>query len=220
MNVALIVFAGSGTRINSSIPKQFIKINEKELVVYTIEKFQKSNLIDEIVLVTHKNYLDLVNGFVKKYGFNKVKYVIPGGSSRQESVKLGLIGTDYSENDNILIHDGDRPLVSQEIIKKSVEALKEAVSCCVYIPHKDSLSEVSNLGRTKNINGVECDVQTPQSFKYGLIKKYHLLKEKESFSDDIGLVEQDVEVKYIYGDKLNFKVTTDIDLETVKRIIE
>ena len=220
MNIALIVFAGSGTRINSSIPKQFIKINEKELVVYTIEKFQKSNLIDEIVLVTHQDYLDLVNGFVKKYDFSKVKYVIPGGSSRQESVKLGLVGTDYSENDNILIHDGDRPLVSQEIIKKSVETLKEAVSCCVYIPHKDSLSEVSNLGRTKNINGVECDVQTPQSFKYGLIKKYHLLKEKESFSDDIGLVEKNVEVKYIYGDKLNFKVTTDIDLETVKRIIE
>ena len=109
--------------------------------------------------------------------------------------------------------------MSQEIIKKSVETLKEAVSCCVYIPHCESLAGVSNLGRTKKVGGVDVDIQTPQSFKYGLIKKYHILKEKELFSDDIGLVEQDVEVKYILGDKYNFKVTTDIDLEMIKRII-
>ena len=219
MNIALIVFAGSGTRINSSLPKQFIKIKEKELVVYTIEKFEKSPVIDEIILVTHKDYLDLVESFIDKYHLTKVKYIIPGGSSRQESVKLGLLNTDYDENDNILIHDGDRPLVSEEIIECSVKTLQKYQACCVYIPHNEALNTVSNLGRTKLIEGVEADVQTPQSFKYGLIKKYHVLKEKESFSDDTGLVEKDVEVKYIHGDKMNFKVTTDIDLEAIKSII-
>lgn len=219
MNVALIVFAGSGTRINSSIPKQFIKIKNKELVVYTIEKFQACEEIDEIVLVTHKNYLDLVKSFVEKYKLSKVKHIIPGGNTRQESVKLGLINTHYDDRDNILIHDGDRPLINEKIIKDNIKELKRYDAVCTYIEHKDALNFVSNLGRAKKLNGVEIDVQTPQSFKYGLIRKYHLLKELETFSDDTGLVENDVSVKYVLGNKYNYKITTDVDLKVLESLL-
>ena len=219
MNIALIVFAGLGTRINSPIPKQFIKIKGKEIVVYTIETFQNSPLIDEIVLVTNKNYLDLVKNLVKKYSLSKVKHIIPGGNSRQESVKLGLVNTEYDSKDNILIHDGDRPLVSELIIKNNVESLKAHDVVCTYIPHAEALSHVSNLGRVKIVDGVRMDVQTPQSFKYGLIKKYHLERELESFSDDVGLLEEDHKVFYLRGSKYNFKITTDVDLKVLESLL-
>lgn len=219
MNIALIVFAGQGTRINSSIPKQFIKIKGKEIVTYTIETFQNSPEIDEIVLVTHKDYLDYVKNFVKKYSFTKVKHILPGGNTRQESVKLGLLGTDYDKKDNILIHDGDRPLVGELIIKNNVDALKSHDVVCTYIPHSEALGHVSNLGRVKVVDNVRMDVQTPQSFKYGLIKKYHLERELESFSDDIGLVEEDHKVFYVHGSKYNFKITTDIDLKVLESLL-
>ena len=219
MNIALIVFAGQGTRINSSIPKQFIQIKGKEIVVYTIEAFQNSPEIDEIVLVTGRDYIEKVNRLVKKYSFDKVKHVLVGGNTRQESVKNGLLGTDYDAKDNILIHDGDRPLINELIIKNNVDALKSHDVVCTYIPHAEALGHVSNLGRVKIVDNVRMDVQTPQSFKYGLIKKYHIERELESFSDDIGLVEEDHKVFYLHGSKYNFKVTTDIDLKVLESLL-
>ena len=219
MNVAIIVFAGSGVRMNTSIPKQFIKVNDNEVVSYTISTFNKSKNIDEIILVTNKDYLDYVDKLVKKYHFDKVKKIVSGGSSRQESVKLGLLAKEYSKNDNVLIHDGDRPLVSSELIDNIVISLDKYKAVCPYIPHGCSIKEVSNLGRTKLIKGVESDVQTPQAFKYRLIKDAHIKKENSEFSDDIGLIEDEVEVCYILGDKYNFKITKDIDLEYFARLV-
>ena len=217
MNIALIVFAGIGSRIHSELPKQFVKVNGRELVSYTIETFQKSNLIDEIVLVTLSNYVIYVKEMCDRYHFSKVRYVLPGGKSRQESVKFGLENTSYSPDDNILIHDGDRPLVSESIIKDNIDSLKDHKVVCTYIEHKDANDEVSNLGRSKEVNGVPYDIQTPQSFKYGLIKKYHIEKSDVSVSDDISLLEADYPVQYVLGSKDNFKVTTDQDLEYIKK---
>ena len=222
MNIALIVFAGTGSRINSSVPKQFIKINGKELVTYTIEKFQSNPSIDEIVLVTHKDYLFITNKLVTLYKFDKVKDVVVGGASRQESVRLGLesLKDKCRENDRVLIHDGDRPLVSQSIINESVKALDKYDAVCPIIKHEDGMDKVSNSGRRVTLCNEEYDVQTPQSFKYGVILAAHESKKKYSFSDDIGLVENEVEVEYIPGDKDNFKVTLDVDLETIIGMIK
>lgn len=219
MNVALIVFAGKGTRINSPIPKQFIKINGKDLVVYTIEKFENSRYIDEIILVTHKDYIDYVKDLVIYHNLSKVRYIIQGGETRQESVKKGLEKSRYNDDDIILIHDGDRPLVDDNIIKNNVDLLKEYNAVCTFIYHQDALKSASNLGRCKKLGDRDIDVQTPQSFRYGLIKKYHKLKENEQFSDDIGLVEKDYDVCYVKGSPFNFKVTTDIDLTLIKSIM-
>ncbi|MBO6280211.1 MAG: 2-C-methyl-D-erythritol 4-phosphate cytidylyltransferase [Bacilli bacterium] len=220
MNIALIVFAGKGTRVKSPIPKQFIKIHDKELVIYTIEQFQKNQNIDEIVLVTHPDYIDLVKKLVKQYELSKVKNILPGGETRQDSVRLGLLSMEYDEKDNVLIHDGDRPLVSQEIIDSNINQLNEFSAVCTMIYHRNALKEVSNLGRNKKINDIDADIQTPQSFKFGLIKKYHLLRQNEEFSDDASIVERDIEVCYIPGNKYNFKITTDGDLEHFKNLIE
>ena len=220
MNIALIVFAGSGTRIHSALPKQFIKIKNQELVVYTINKFMSDPLIDDIVLVTSKEFIPLVESFKEKYQLDKVKYIVEGGSTRQESVRKGLLATEYKDDDNILIHDGDRPLVSYSIINQCIAYLDEYDAVCPYITHKDRLPEVSNSGRKIVINTEEVDIQTPQAFKYGLIKSRHLELAKESYSDDIALVEPITQVKYFVGENTNFKVTKDKDLEYLEKIIE
>lgn len=219
MNIALIVFAGSGTRIHSDVPKQFIKINDQELVVYTINKFIENPHIDEIVLVTSKDYVPYVENLVEKYQLSKIAKIVEGGATRQESVKLGLLAIDYDKDDNILIHDGDRPLVSNAIINQCISYLEEYQATCPFLPIENRLKEISNSGRTRQIGGVEVDIQTPQAFKFGLIKSKHLELENKSFSDDIGLVEDAVEVKFFEGENTNFKVTTNIDLEYIKRII-
>ena len=220
MNIALIVFAGSGTRIHSDIPKQFIKINDQELVVYTINKFIKNPNIDEIVLVTSKEYIPYVQSLIDKYQLSKISKIVEGGASRQESVRLGLLATGYNFDDKILIHDGDRPLVSNSIINQCLSYLDEYKACCPVIEESENYQEVSASGRKIVIEGKTLDIQTPQSFTYGIIKDNHLQKAGESYSDDIGLVEDVVEVKYFQGEKDNFKVTKDRDLDFLRKLIE
>ena len=219
MNIALIVFAGKGSRINSKIPKQFIKIKDIDLVVYTIKKFNENPHIDEIILVTSKEFIPYVECFKKKYELEKIVKVIEGGNSRQESVRLALESIDYDKDDNILIHDGDRPLVSHAIINTAIDFLSEYQSSCPYIPKSEELKEVSNSGRNIILENKEVAIQTPQCFKFGLIKEAHLNKKKLEVNDDISLIDPDL-VKFYLGDKYNFKVTTDNDLEYLKVVLE
>ena len=220
MNIALIVFAGSGSRIHSDIPKQFIRINDIEMVVYTIKKFNENPNIDEIVLVTAKEYVPYVETLVTKYELNKVKKIVEGGDTRQESVRLGLESIDYEEDDNILIHDGDRPLVSNAIINNALHHLQESKAVCPILQQEERFEEISNSGRQAIVDNKKVDIQTPQGFKFGLINEAHQNKKYQEFADDIGLVELEVEVKYFDGEKENFKVTEDRDLEFLDKMLQ
>lgn len=220
MNIALIVFGGTGQRIKSNVPKQFIKINNKELVAYTIETFEKHPLVDEIVLITNSDFLNFTKQLAINYRFLKVRHIISGGKSRQESVRIGLNETSYKDDDNILIHDGDRPLVSFEIISQALKILNTKQACCPIIKKEDELKEVSNLGRKILINGESFDVQTPQAFKYKLIKDAHNRLIDKQFSDDISILEAlDEKVEMFLGDVYNFKVTLNNDLDYLKELI-
>lgn len=212
MNIALIVFAGSGTRIHTDIPKQFYKIKDVELVIYTIKKFNENPHIDEINLVTSKEFIPYVECFKEKYGLEKINKIIAGGETRQESVRLGLKALDYDDKDNILIHDGDRPLVSHAIINQAVDLLEEFDVTCPYLSLDAVIPELSNSGRRAKVDGVEVHIQTPQSFKFGLIKELHLEKDDLAVNDDISFIDPQ-RVKFYPGDPLNFKVTTDEDLK-------
>ena len=220
MNIALIVFAGTGSRINSKIPKQFIQINEMELVLYTIKKFEDNPHVDEIVLVTSQDFMQYTESLVEEYQLTKVKKIEVGGASRQESVRLGLESCDYDDDDNILIHDGDRPLVSNSIINQSLDYLDEFDAVCPFIFEADRIPEISNSGRNIVLENRSVDIQTPQGFKFGLIKSSHLNNKDKVFSDDISLIENDVEVKYFLGEKENFKVTTNKDLDYLIELLK
>ena len=220
MNIALIVFAGSGSRIHSEVPKQFIRINDVEMVVYTIKKFNDNPNIDELVLVTAKEYVPYVETLVTKYELNKVKKIVEGGDTRQESVRLGLEALDYDENDNILIHDGDRPLVSNAIINNALHHLQEFKAVCPILKQEERYEEISNCGRVAVLDNIKVDIQTPQGFKFALIKQAHIDKKYQEFADDISLIEFEVEVKYFDGEKDNFKVTEDRDLEFLDKMLQ
>lgn len=219
MNVALIVFAGSGSRIHSDIPKQFIKINDIDLVVYAIKKFNDNPHIDEVNLVTSKEFIPYVECFKEKYSLEKINKVIVGGETRQESVRLGLESLILDEKDNVLIHDGDRPLVSHAIINQAIDYLNEFEATCPFIHVEDRIPEISNSGRKYQLNGAEVDIQTPQCFRFGLIKDKHILKQDIEVNDDISLVDPAI-VKFYHGDRLNFKVTSDEDLKFLKDYLE
>ena len=220
MNIALIVFAGSGKRAQTSIPKQFIKIKDNELIIYTINKFQNNPYIDEIILVTSQDFFQYTESLVEEYQLDKVKKIIVGGETRQDSVRLGLEAMDYDENDNVFIHDGDRPLISNAIINQCVESLKEFQAVCPILETSENYPEISASGRKTIIDNKAVDIQTPQCFKFGLIKQAHLKKMNEKVVDDISLVENEVEVKYIQGEKDNFKVTKNEDLKFLEKLME
>ena len=220
MNIALIVFAGIGSRITSSVPKQFVKINNKELVVYAIEIFNEHPLIDEIVLVTSKDYLGYAKNFVYMHRLNKVNHIVEGGKNRQESVRNGLNAVNYGDNDIVLIHDGDRPFITTRLITKCIDELEGTNGVSPMIKHDDALEEVSNSGRFIFKDGVRYDVQTPQTFNYKLIKDLHNRLKDEEVSDDMSLLESlGMDVKYIEGDVRNIKITTNIDLAYAKKVL-
>ena len=220
MNIALIVFGGKGTRISSRVPKQYIKINGKELVGYTIETFERHPLIDSIVLVAPKDYLTYTQNMVLTSRFYKVVNVIAGGENRQESVRNGLNAIKCKDNDNILIHDGDRPLVGDRLITLCLRELENCDALIPVIKNDDALKEVSNSGRRYTKDNIVYDIQTPQCFKYKLIKDAHNKLKNDSFSDDASLIEAiGGEVKLVPGHEYNFKVTTDQDLEYLKSIL-
>lgn len=220
MNIALIVFGGKGTRMNTLVPKQFVKIEGHELVAYTINVFEMHPLIHEIVLVTSDEYYAYTQNLVFRHHFKKVTHVVKGGETRQESVRNGLNETNYRPDDYILIHDGDRPMVNDKIITDCLRGLLETDAVTVAIKSKDALKEVSNLGRKYYYYGDEYDIQTPQAFKYSLIKEVHNRLKDMEFSDDASLVlEIGKDVKIIEGVPNNFKVTKDQDLDYLKKII-
>lgn len=221
MNIALIVFAGKGTRISSRVPKQFIKINDKEIVRYTIETFESHPLIDSIVLIAPKDYLAYTQNMVIKSRFMKVINIVEGGATRQESVRNGLNQLKCNASDNILIHDGDRPLLGDKLITQCLRELETSKALIPVIKSDSALKEVSNSGRKIEVSGISYDVQTPQCFKFGLIKDAHNQLQDKEVSDDATLVEcLGEEVKLISGNPNNFKVTTDIDLDYLKKTLE
>lgn len=229
MNIAIILAGGKGTRMGLvDQPKQFIDIYGKPIVVHTIEKFEINEEIDAIVVVCLKEWLEEFKIWTRKYELNKVKWIVEGGETRQESVKNGLkvIYNECQEDDIVVIHDAARPLVSDRIICENIQGAKKFGSVDTVIPTADTII------RSKNQETI-FDVplrkelflgQTPQSFKYSIIKEAHDYAERyklENSTDDCQLaLKAGHKVHLVMGDKLNFKITTMEDLLILKSIIK
>ncbi len=221
MNSVIIVAGGSGSRMNMNINKQFIKINEKEVIAHTIDKFYKNEYIDEIILVVKEDEIDYFKeNIIKKYGYKNIKIAL-GGKERQDSVYNGLKIVDKN-CDMVLVHDGARPFVSKEIIKKAVTETKKASVIGVRV--KDTIKVVNNneIISTPNRNTLWA-IQTPQTFKYDLLKIAYKKAYEENFygTDDSSLVENLGEkVNIIEGSYENIKITTKEDLNMAYQIIK
>lgn len=227
MNIALIVAAGSGTRMgNLDCPKQFLLVNNKPILYYTVNAFETNPNIDKILIVTNKAYIKQVKNWSDQYQLTKVNYVVEGGSTRQESVFNGLKAlknAGINENDVILIHDCARPLISQDIINNNIEACKKHDAVDTAIAASDTIMKSLNGDKIDSIpNRKELyQSQTPQTFKFGLIYKAHENAMNNEATDDCMLVKMaGNDIYLVNGSKLNFKITTQEDLELFKSLIK
>jgi 2-C-methyl-D-erythritol 4-phosphate cytidylyltransferase len=231
MNIALIVAAGSGSRMgNADKPKQFLPIYGKPLMIHTIEAFEVHDEIDAIVVVTNEAYIDQVKVWCKQYDLGKIKAVVAGGDSRQISVHNGLqavkaISKD-PKNDIVLIHDAARPLISQRIITDNIRVCEKYDAVDTVIKASDTIVRSVNEETISDIPARNelYQGQTPQSFKLSLIVDAHEYVKTHAVNnvtDDCKLVlSLGKEVRLVEGSKQNFKITTFDDLMMLKALLK
>lgn len=219
----IILASGTGNRYNSDIPKQFVKIAGKTIFEHTIDIFESSNEIDEIIIVITPDYRHIAENILLKNNYTKVTKLLNGGITRKESSSIAVNSIE-DEEANVVIHDCARPFLSQRIMKDCIVALEQYSAIDVAIPATDTVIKVKNNiienipHRDELMRG-----QTPQCFRLSLIKKAHTLAEKDSsFTDDCGLI-----VKYnlapvyvVSGDGENIKITYPEDIFMADRLFQ
>ncbi|ASJ02091.1 ACP S-acetyltransferase [Thermococcus profundus] len=213
--VAIILAGGTGSRVGWDVPKQFVKIAGKKVIEHTLDVFQNHPLVDEIYVVINPNYYEYFNEVIlSKYP--KIRKVLNGGNTRQESSRIGVFATE-DDVENILIHDAVRPLITSDIITRVIKALENSCAVDVVIPAVDTVV-VSDGHKILRIppRGYLYYGQTPQGFKRKVILKAHKLAEEEGFdnaTDDCSLVlRYDLcDVTIVQGSKTNIKFTYDVD---------
>ena len=210
----IIVAAGSGTRLGAKIPKALVLVRRKAMVAWSLEIFQKCSLIDGIVLVGHKNYLQKFATMANR--FSKVKAVVAGGAKRADSVRLGLEAID-EDTKIILVHDAARPLIDEASIKRLLQTLKSYKAAILAVPVKPTIKkvDVKNFCIEQTLpRHLLWEAQTPQGFHRQVLVEAHQQKVKEEATDDSWLVEKmGVRVKVVMGHQRNIKITTEQDLD-------
>ena len=214
---AVVLAAGRGKRMESSVHKQYLLLHEKPVLYYALKAFEESP-VQEIVLVVGKGEIEYCQKeIVEKYGFQKISHIIEGGAERYHSVYCGLKaikGADY-----VLIHDGARPFLDEEIIKRNIQAVREYQACVAGMPVKDTIkiSDEEEFAAATPDRSKLWMIQTPQIFEYSLIRNAHesiRCKDMSSITDDAMVVEQETGVKVALaeGSYQNIKITTPEDL--------
>lgn len=230
MNIAIIIAGGSGHRMGQDIPKQFINVYDKPVLIYTLEGFQRHPQIDAIELVCIDGWHDVVWAYAKQFGIDKLKWIVSGGDSAQESIRNGVYALEdkASEDDLIVIHDGIRPLVEPSVLTDVINKCKQYGNAVTAMPYNeqifvadDEISTVKYIPRESLRR-----VSTPQAYLYGnLDRAYH-----EAFEREIGIygssytntmmVELGERLYFAAGSDKNIKLTTKDDLEMFKAYLK
>ncbi|NLJ97133.1 MAG: 2-C-methyl-D-erythritol 4-phosphate cytidylyltransferase [Clostridiales bacterium] len=224
----VILAAGQGKRMNTHVAKQFIMLEDKPILYYSLKAFEESKA-DEIILVCGHGQIEYCkNNIIKPYGLRKIKHIIEGGTERYNSVYLGLRAIDHS--DYVLIHDGARPFISTPLINEVIDVVRESNACIVATPVKDTIKIVGKDGWIKETpdRANLWSAQTPQAFDYDSIRKaYELLFKDEqgynkNITDDAMVYEIFIKkpVKIVRGDYKNIKITTIEDLALAQTLLE
>lgn len=217
---AIIAAAGNGTRMNIKNSKQLIEIEDMPVIAHSLCAFQRSELIDEIVIVTRESDLLVMADIAKEFGISKVSHIIKGGETRTDSVKNGI---DCAKGDFVAIHDGARPCIKTEHIDLTVKKAFETKAAALGCPVADTLKKVDENGfiaTTVDRNNM-WQIQTPQVFEKKLIKKAYETADTNGATDDCMLVEAIGErVAMVKGDKSNIKVTLQEDVGLATAILK
>ena len=227
---AIVLSAGQGKRMGTSVQKQYIELQGKPIIYYTLSVFQKSEIIDDIILVVGKDQLKYVQEeIVRKYHFTKVKTVVEGGHERYASVWQGLKAREYDkyyeniQDGYVFIHDGARPFVDEEMLERAYDTVRKYKACVAGVPSKDTIKLINEeqFAVTTPERKYVWAVQTPQVFEKTLIfEAYARLMEEECVhvTDDAMVVEQMMRlpVKLFEGSYENIKITTPEDLDIAR----
>lgn len=230
MNVALIIAGGVGSRMHQEIPKQFINVYDKPVIVYTMEAFQRHPMIDAIEVVCLDGWHDILRAYAKQYGISKLKWIVSGGKTGQESIRNGVyyLEDKCSPEDIVIVHDGIRPLLDDTVLSDVIIKCGQYGNAVTALPYNeqifvadDEISTVKYIPRETLRR-----VSTPQAYQYGLLdEKYH-----EAFEKGIGIygssytntmmVELGVRLYFAAGSDKNIKLTTTDDLELFKAYLK
>lgn len=228
MNVALIIAGGSGARMHMDIPKQFLTVNEKPVIIYTLGAFQQHPEIDAIAVVCLAGWEPVLCAYAKQFGITKLRYVIPGGENGQSSIRNGVFELEkhFAPGDIVLIHDAIRPLVSAEIISDCIRVTKDKGCAVTVIPCAEAMMQTEDgvvsagsyprdrLKRT----------QTPQAFFLGKICDLHRRALAAGITNSVAsctlMIEMGERVYFSAGSEKNIKLTTVDDLDIFKALLQ
>ncbi len=221
MTVALLTASGQGTRMGQDIPKQFLHVKDKPLIIYTLERFQNNPLIDAIVLVTLPNWFGFIEAYAHQFGITKLKWIVAGGETGQESIYNGLvkISEECPKDTVVMVHDGNRPMIDNNIISDSLAVFKKHGSAVAVIPCTEAIF--------KSENGIDSDIsiprealmrtQTPHTYTLEKLLWAHAEAEKKGITNTAAsctlMHALGERVYFSRGSEKNFKLTTRDDLE-------
>lgn len=230
MNLAVIIAGGSGHRMGQDIPKQFINVHDKPVLIYTLEGFQKHPQIDAIEVLCINGWHDVLWAYAKQFNITKLKWVISGGTTGQESIRNGIYNLEDKclADDIVIIHDGIRPLVDDTVLSDVIIKCQKYGNAVTSLPYNEQIFVVDDdLSTTKYIPRETLRrVSTPQAYKFELIDQgYHEAFEKEigiygsSYANTM-IVELGHRLYFAAGSDKNIKLTTKDDLEMFKAYLQ
>lgn len=227
MNAALITAGGIGVRTGLEIPKQFVVVDDKPIIIYTLEAFEKHSEIDLICVVCLKGWEDRLRNYAKEFGISKLKVIAQGGKSGFDSINNGLkaLKEYLKENDKVMVHDSIRPLVSKEIISDNLRICEKYGNAITIIPSVEALLISQNeISSKDSINRDKIKrTQTPQCLMYGEFLESYSIAKKKGILDSIApvslLIELGKEVYFSKGSDSNIKITTAQDIEIFKALL-
>jgi len=228
MNIAMIIAGGIGNRMKQDIPKQFLTVNEKPVMIYTLEAFQKHPAVDEIIVVCISGWEQIVWAYIKQFNITKAKQVVEGGISGQASIYNGLkvLWAEHSPEDIVLVHDAIRPMVSEEIISDCIQKTSKYGSAVAIIPCAEAmLISDDQEGSNKLFDRDSLKrTQTPQGFRLGKLLEIHEKALAQGVTNSIAsctlMIEMGEMVHFSKGSEKNIKLTTVEDIEIFKALLQ
>ena len=228
MNIAVIIAGGSGQRMGQDIPKQFINVYDKPILIYTLDSFQRHPMIDAIEVVCSEGWENVVRAYAKQFGIDKLKWIVKGGKTGQESIRNGVYNLEdkAGADDIVIIHDGIRPLIEPAVLTDVIQKANEYGNAVTSMPYNEQIFVVSEEDETTTTQFIPREtlrrVSTPQAYRFSLLdEKYHEAFEKEigiygSHYANTMMVELGVRLHFAAGSDKNIKLTTKDDLEMFK----
>ena len=226
MTTAIVIAGGSGRRMGQSIPKQFINVYDKPVIIYTLESFQRHPKVDAIEVVCIDGWHDVLRAYARQFGITKLHWIVSGGETGQESIRNGVYNLEdkLSPDDVVIIHDGIRPLVEEEVLSDVIIKCEKYGNAVTSMPYNEQIFVIDDdVSTTKYIPRETLRrVATPQAYKFGKLDwAYHKAFEKKigiygsSYTNTM-MVELGERLYFASGSDKNIKLTTQDDLELFK----